>query len=230
MNLMPLDYAKDWTLLDITLAGDIQLQSPAHLEGGGILYKDDFVNTIRQTGKPSYTRAFEWCSGHGVIGFELLGHGLCEHVVFSDYYDVAIDNCYQTAKTNNIDDQVTGYISSTINGLPESELWDLVVGNPPWNFSKQKALDGLGKEFNPDNIPNMLRILVDDDYNIHREFFRNIRSHLTDDADVYIIEGSRDPAFIIMALQGGLQLKNIYDAPLSGKYLKDGGIFHFKPA
>ena len=230
MKLMSLDYAKDWTLLDVTLAGNIQLQYPTHLDGGGILYKQDIVNTIRQTGKPKYNRAFEWCAGFGVIGFEVLGQGLCEHIVFSDYYDVAIDNCYQTAKSNNIVNQMSGYTSSTIENIPASEVWDLVVANPPWNFSEQKAKDGLGVDFNADNVPNMLRILVDDNYNIHREFFNNIRSHLTDDADVYLFEGSRDPAFIIMALQGGLRLENIYDAPLSGKYVEAGGIFHFKPA
>jgi filamentous hemagglutinin family protein len=230
MKLMSVDYDKDWTLLDFTVAGNIRLQSPTHLDGGGILYKEDLVNAIRQTGKPKYKRAFEWCAGFGAIGFEVFGQGLCEHIVFSDYYDVAINDCNQTAKNNNIVNQVTGYTSSTINGLPDSELWDLVVANPPWSFSEQKTIAGLGSEFNPAGIPNMLRILVDDNYNIHREFFNNIKAHLTEDADVYIIEGSRDPAFIIMALQGGLQLVNIYDAPKSGKYLKDGGIFHFKPS
>ena len=230
MKLMSLDYDKDWTLINLTLANDIQLQAPAHLDGGGFIYKDDFINIIKRTGKEKYNRAFEWCAGFGVIGYEVFGQGLCDHIVFSDYYDVATDNCYQTAKTNNIIDNVTAYTSATIGGLPESEEWDLVVANPPWDFSEQKAIDGLGEEFDTTKIPNMMRILVDDNYKIHREFFQNIRQHLTDDADVYIIEASRDPIFIIMALEGGLRLENIYDAPLSGKYVKAGGIFHFKPA
>lgn len=218
MKLMSLDYEKNWTPLDLILDSGIKINSPAHLDGGGLRYKNDIINAIRNSGKEKYDRGFEWCAGFGVIGFEVLGLGLCDHMVFSDYYDVAIKDCYSTAHNNNLSNKITGYVSPAIEYIPEEEIWDLVVANPPWAFDEVAT----SRDY-PD--PNMLRILVDQDFAIHREFYKNINAHLTDDADLYIIEVNKDPKLIMLAGMHGLNLISIYNT----KNAPNGGVFHFKP-
>lgn len=226
MKLQKLDYEKDWTPAEITLGSGIEVKFPYHLDGGGFFFKDDFVRVIKETGKPTYTRAFEWCSGFGVIGFELLGLNICDHIVFSDYYSVAVENCRETAISNKIEERITTYVSSSIKDLPESERWDLVVGNPPW-YPNKDNIPLLGT-VHPMMMPNIHRITVDEDFEIHKEFYRNIRNRLTDDADLYIIEANHDPFHKKLAFENGLRLVDIYGLSAGIEYAPAGGIFHFK--
>lgn len=226
MILQSLDYEKDWTPISITLANGIEINAPYHLDGGGFFFKDDFVRVIRQTGKEKYNRAFEWCAGFGVIGFELLGQNLCDHLVVSDYYSTAVENCTTTAESNQLADKFTAYVSSSISELPETETWDLVVANPPW-YPSQEAVDLLGS-VHPMMIPNIHRITVDQDFEIHKEFYKNIKRHLTSDADLYIVEANHDPFHTKIAVENGLRLVEVYDLQAGQQYAPAGGIFHFK--
>lgn len=225
VKLMPLLDNVDWTLQNITLAGGIDLQFPTHLDGGGIHMKPELMNVIRRYGKQSYERAFEWCSGPGFLGYEILGSGVAKHIVFSDYYPVALDNCLDTARKHNLTNSVTAHLSATIAGIPDVEKWDLVVSNPPHTNNKENFINGMLNENREHSfLDNTCRLLVDQDWLIHQEFFRNIRKKLTDDADVFLIEAGTFPIFLDWADAGGLKFMGKY----SMNYLPHGGIFHFK--
>jgi hypothetical protein len=114
---------------DFKLNSGIVLNYIGHLDCGGTKSYSDYITVLQQLNKGQYKRAYEWCAGIGAVGFEILGQGLCEHVVFSDYYDLAIENCYTTAEKNNIRNKVTGYTTPRIGDIPDTEIWDLVVGN-----------------------------------------------------------------------------------------------------
>ena len=73
-------------------------------------------------------------------------------------------------------------------------------------------------------LDNSCRLLVDQDWTIHKEFFRNIRNKLTDDADVYLIEAVNNEDFVVWAEQGGLKCVGKYTL----NFLPYGRIFHFK--
>jgi len=215
----------DWTLQNTTLASGIQLQYPTHLDGGGIQMKDDLIEVIKKTGKHFYERGYEWCAGFGVLGFEVLGMGLARHMVFSDYYHVALDNCISNAEKNNLSRHVTVHLSPTISGIPDVEKWDLVISNPPHTQDRTQFLKNMMNENAGHNyLDNTCRLLVDQDWTIHKEFFKNICSKLTNDADVYLIESGRHDFFITWAEQNGLRHMGTY--PIS--FLQHGGIFHFK--
>jgi len=225
LELMPLAENPDWTLQNKTLKSGIEIQFPTHLDGGGIEMVDDLISAIKKTGKPFYNRACEWCAGFGVLGFEVLGLGLAKHIVFTDYYHVAIDTCLENARKNHLINHVSGHVSGTINGIPNIEKWDLVVSNPPHVHDKAYFLENIpgGKEQHA-NLDNTCRLIVDQNFGIHKEFFKNIKEKLTTDADVYLIEAVVLDCFIEWAEQGGLYLHSRH--PVS--FLPHGEILHFK--
>lgn len=206
-----------------TLTSGLKFAYPVLLDGGGLEMKDDLVDIIKRTGKEHYNRAFEWCAGFGALGFEVLGSQLADHMVFSDYFHVALDNCKLVADDNNLSHQITCHLSSRIKDIPSVEKWDLVISNPPHSEDRDALVEFMTMR-NDENIDNTARLIVDQNWTIHKEFFRNIRSHLTDDADLYIIESQQHQFFIDWAIQGGLKHVDTYYI----NALPRGGVYHFK--
>lgn len=205
----------------------ITLVYPKHLEGGCFWLKDEFIKVICIINKAPYNKCFEWCSGLGGIGFEILGKQLCKHITFADYYNVAIENCLDNAKLNDITNSVTGYVTSTIDAIPRTEQWDLVVGTPPHCFDGDEYIQHLNNVNTATHgsltASNWARLTVDDGMEIHKEFFQNIRARLTDDADVLLFGSSKQDIMLKLALTGNLKFIDIYPVE------RYGVIYHFKP-
>lgn len=207
------------------LPSGITITDLGHLDCGGVVMYPDFINSIKQYGgKSVYNRGFEWCAGCGTIGFEILGQGISEHMVFSDYYDHAIHNCLTTAEYNNISKKVTGYISATIAGIPSTEKWDLVVGNPPHAWNMDETAASLQNSDVPVHMQdNIMRLLVDHNMETHKEFFANIRPRLSDDADIFIAEqdSSKATTDILSSLAdcNGLKLINTLEMPTTANQM-----------
>jgi len=216
-------------IANVRLNGGVFIKYPLKLDGGGLNFKDDLIEVVRKTGKYSYNRAYEWCAGFGVLGYELLGMGICNHVVFSDMYDEAINNCLETAKANNLTKYVTGYHTDKIGNIPKSEQWDLVVSNPPHCVDLQEFKESVKTDYDsdPKNLENAVRLCVDQDYKIHEEFFMNIREHLSTDADVYLIEAYYMESMVHMAKLHGLKLVGKHQ--MKDTTMPHGVILHFKP-
>jgi hypothetical protein len=219
---------KSYPPLTVTLNSGIVVNYPPELDGGGLTARFDFLDIIPKLGK-KYKNAFEWCAGFGVIGFELLGNHMCENIYFSDCYELAISNCLKVAKENNISDRVFACTSPTIKDLPSTELWDLVVSNPPHCFDLQEWKNSVfaGTE-NPENTVDWdvsIRLGVDDKCHIHREFFENITPRLAVDADILLSEGGfRDPVIILAEQHGFVHVASYVN--LKADYT--GQILHFK--
>jgi hypothetical protein len=222
LELMPIVSDVDWTIQNITLSSGIKIQFPTHLDGGGTMMVDDLITAIKLSGKHVYERGCEWCAGYGVLGYEVLGLGLAKHMVFTDYYPAVITNCLETANNNHLSKYVTGHISSTIGGIPNTEKWDLVVSNPPHVADRDYFISTMPEE--SQYLDNTCRLTVDQNFAIHREFFRNIKEKLTSDADIFLIEASNHNFFVEWADEGGLRLVDKF--PVS--FLPHGYIFHFK--
>ena len=168
-----------------TLTNGSSLLHPWWVTGGGNEYHPHFAEAIRKSPR-TYQHAFEWCSGHGVIGFELLTQGLCQTLTFCDYYDLATKSCLENAERLNLPG-VNAYTTPTISEIPLSEQWDLVVANPPNSNTEEHMIEECKKnEQEQDLIDLALRIVVDIDWQSHEEFFRHIDAHLLPDADVYL--------------------------------------------
>ena len=180
-----------------TLSNGQVIDHKWYLKGGGNDHYLYFLKAIASTGKSQYNRCFEWCSGHGIIGWEILTRNLCNELTFSDCYDLAIDTCLKNAVKLGYQNVVRGYVTPTITGIPKTEKWDLVVGNPPnsgdaTGFLKQQDTAG-----QPQELVNLaIRITVDQDWEAHKDFFKNISDYITDDADIFL--SMHDTMFLMM--------------------------------
>ena len=174
------------------LSSGIVLATTNHLDMGGTLCYEELGNLVQiYKKKPKYNKCLEWCSGMGAFGFHLLGLGLCDQVVFNDYYDYATYICELTAKNNEIQDKVSVYTTPNISKIPKTEKWDLIVGNPPHNW-KSTEIDKMG-EIPIAMYDNISRQIDDIGMETHNAFFSHIQEYITGDADLFIIAFDTDP-------------------------------------
>jgi len=197
----------------LTFENGLTIEYTPQDDGGGSIQYTDFLNYIKSTGK-TYKHCFEWCAGHGAIGYSLLDAGICESVTFMDIYEPALVNILRNAAVNNVADKVTVYHLDSVGKLPKDLKFDLVVGNPPHSFAK---VDFEGEWY---------RKIVDEDWKIHREFFMNINDYLELNSDIILSEtcSTHYPNDLsIIAESCGLKFVGINDAP---SLMSDQGVSH----
>ena len=190
---------------DIVTYGDISVSYFDELVGGGENYGQDYLRFLPdQVGKVN--RLFEWCAGPGFIGFSLLAHGFCDTLCLADVNEAAVEACRDTVRRNGLEDRVDVYVSNGLRDIPESESWDLVVGNPPhWGTDEDLP-------WGPALICN------DPEWFVHRDFYSNVGRFLNPDANV-IIQENRDRSstedFAQMIDSGSLRVVQTSDCPVS---------------
>ncbi len=163
------------------------------LDGGGRYFAQEFIAITREKiGRVD--SICEFASGPGFIGFSLLAHGLCNTLCLIDINPLAIQACEETVKRNNLEKKVKLYKSDIFKNIPEKEKWDLVVSNPPhFNGSKTAHSEDI--------------LYIDNNWNIHKIFYSNIKKHLNDNGSVLFVEnsqGSEPNVFIGMIEKAGL--------------------------
>jgi hypothetical protein len=181
----------------------------------GFHCRDEFVDLINTTkGKRFFTRAHEWCCGHGAIGFRILEKGLCRNLVLTDLHQPATQGCEFTVALNDLQNKVTVYNTENLGDLPDHERWDLFVANPPW-----RPVITPGPEFTPGpNGPELSddnsRKMFDVGWKTHNILWNNLTKYLTPDADVYLYEDSnfsnRD-TWKDQISQANLQIVGVYE-------------------
>jgi methylase of polypeptide subunit release factors len=164
-----------------------------HLDGGGGSYGGFFTSYLVNRGMPKQARTFEWCAGPGFIGFQLLGWGLTETLCLADINPQAVAACQRSIYDNALSARVNVYQSDNLANIPQSEQWDLVVGNPPHFYN-----------------PPVSNLLVHDPgWRIHRTFFAQIGAHLKPGGVVILLEsnkGSTSETFREMISSAGLEI------------------------
>lgn len=178
------------------------------MEGGGTWFGQEYVDVVRQRySDRTFNKIFEWCSGPGFIGFNLLDHGIGAGLCLSDIYEPAIVSAAETIRClpPAYRNCVTAYATGQIQDLPLTEQFDLVVSNPP-HFLECPGDD------------NMQRIKVDTDWAAHREFFEHIGQHLTADGVILLQENqagslNREQDFVRMIETNNLTITDVFDSP-----------------
>lgn len=179
-------------LYEIERYGDVEvLWSPA-IDGGGKDYGQDYLPLVEGLfGRVG--RVLDVCAGAGFIGFALLARGLCNHLTLADVNPDAVRAMEQTVARNGLQDRVDVYLSDALSGLPSSERYDLVVGNPPnWPHDSDQPLD-----------------LIRDDpaWQLHRSFYGQVGAHLAPGGSALISEcsvGAGTEDFLPLIAAGGL--------------------------
>ena len=176
------------------------------VDGGGSGFGQDYIPTIkRKYPDRKFSKVFEWCSGPGFIGFSLLAQDLCESLCLTDLYNPAIELADATATNpdNKCADRVTTYLLKDLSLLPSHEMFDLVVANPP-HFGEKIS-----------KLVNTNRICSDINWEAHRNFFNNIKSHLTPDGIILLQEnyqGSTVDSFKLFIEEAGLEITDCFNS------------------
>lgn len=211
----------DWSKQERVYENGFILQYPTHIDGGGYELKDELYSLIDRTGKEHYSRALEWCSGVGPLGYDLLDKKLVDTVAFVDSHSPSIKACLANATANNVSDKVSAYVCDKIMQMPSHERFDIIVANPPHSGDRQAFIESL-EHLNC--VDNTCRIIVDDGYEALQDFYANIKDYCNPDADIYITTGSNQEHYVAWAAKGGLRLMG-FSPMISNPHC---GIYHYK--
>jgi methylase of polypeptide subunit release factors len=182
-----------------------RVQYDSWMDGGGTWFGQEYSDIIRQRYPDRiFQRCYEWCAGPAYIGFNILDHGLCQGLTVSDIYGDAIAAVNQTIKINKLSG-VSAYATGLVADLPDHELFDLVVANPP-HFLECPGDD------------NYQRIAVDQNWAAHQEFFANIKQHLLPNGIILLQENqagslNREKDFESYIEQAGLEITAVFNSP-----------------
>jgi methylase of polypeptide subunit release factors len=155
--------------------------------GGGDFFAIEYINAVRDW-YPNVDHALEWCSGPGFIGYGLLASKLCKTISFNEMYMPAVEMLERTKQHSKFIDKINIFHGSTLSCIPSNIKFDLVVGNPPhW-----KDIQSAGRSLNiePENYKHIPDILVDSDWNSHKQFFKSIKGLLSDNGKILLQENS----------------------------------------
>jgi methylase of polypeptide subunit release factors len=171
------------------------------IDGGGHEIHDELIECV-QTWYPDriFKNCFEWCSGPGTLGLSILGSKLADHICLADVYPISLNAIHKTVELNNIKPYVTVYLSDNLKSIPETEKFDLVIGNPPHFSTPIQQLE---------HIDQYHRLYVDDNWKLHQGFFENINNYLLPNAKIILFEsvwGSSVHTFRKMITDNGFKI------------------------
>ena len=187
---------------EIEKYGDIAVYWNAEIDGDGRQFVGQYLSIVRSiTGRVG--RAFEFCAGTGYIGFSLLANNLCETLCLAEIDPKAVAALKKTVTDNGLDDRVTVYLCDALEGIPESERWDLVVGFPPHHPAPFEDDEGICGDEGIDLH------CIDLDLKLHQAFYQNVRKFLSPHGSIIMIENyeGADESVLEPFLQsGGLEI------------------------
>lgn len=144
--------------------------------------------------------AFEFCAGPGYIGYSLLGAGFCRRLTLADVNPESVEIARRTAAENRVEDRVSVYVADALDGIPQEERWDLVVGNPP-HYLPERPPQELPRGPDTTSI-----VYFDPDWAVHRRFYTRVKEHMKPGGLVVMLEdgdGSSPEDFLEMIAEGG---------------------------
>jgi len=183
----------------------MRIYAEALLDGGGETFGSMILETVADLNLTP-GRAFEVCSGYGAIGYRLLERDLCDHLVLGDINPKALELARRTASSNGLEN-VTIYETDCLDGIPNSERWDLVIGNPPHFDEPFEIVAPRIGHFWPIGSFHQ-RIWRDPNWSIHARFFAGISQYLAEDGVIVLCEtwdGSKPETFATMIADAGLR-------------------------
>lgn len=169
-------------------------------DGGGSWFGQEYIDIIKHRYPTKvFNNCYEWCSGPGFIGYSILANNLCNNLWLTDIYYPAILLAKETAlhSTNKWNNNVTIYLLEDLALLPTTAMFDLIVSNPP-HFVDTVSEDS-----------NRNRICTDLNWTAHKNFFANIKSHLSKDGIILLQEnmlGSTIESFSPFIEAAGLKI------------------------
>ena len=213
------NFAKDYRILNnnkLFLADKIKIKYNEELEGGGTTFGQRYQHVLKELyPNRTFENCFEWCSGPGFIGFDLLSRNLCQNLYLSDIFPPALRSIRETIVNNQefCEDRVFFCQSKAISELPADWKFDLVVSNPPhWNQNSGQLITKIYYNY---------RITSDLNWELHNEFFTNIKKYLNPGAIILLQEqsfASGPDTFKEMIKNNGMYINDCYWEPESNNF------------
>ena len=201
--------------VDMTV-GDIEIYCDGHLNGGGSAYGQEIIPVIKSLyPKRTFNNCLEWCCGAGFIGFAILQSDLCKNLWLSDTYRPAIIAC--DTSISHLPERYHDRIIKTIHTgdikqFDSDMIFDLIVSNPPhWDWTIKPFREAFNDQ----------RICADDGWMIHKNFFQNIKSHLSTDGVILLQENasaSGPDTFRSMIQDNGLKIHRCFQTNRNKDY------------
>jgi methylase of polypeptide subunit release factors len=176
------------------------------MDGGGTWFGQEYAEILsKKYPDRKFQHCLEWCAGPAFIGYNILDHGLCNHLSLIEIHAATAAEAERTRldSYNNCSDRVTIYNSGTISDIPAHAQFDLIVGNPP-HFPYAST------------DPDVSRIESDDGWQVHQDFFANVKRRLAPNGVILLQEnmiGSTAQLFEPYIRQAGLELQDWFTSP-----------------
>lgn len=176
--------------------------------GGGDYFALEYMNVINEW----YTHvdnALEWCSGPGFIGYGLLASNICKNISFNDMYSPALEMLEKTKAHSTYSNNIFIHAGNTLDSIPKSKQYNLVVGNPPHWKDDNSASASLG--FDVREHKHVQDILVDYNWEAHKSFYKNMKTLLHPEGNIVLQEnaqGSSPADFEQMINDAGLKINS----------------------
>jgi methylase of polypeptide subunit release factors len=181
----------------------------------------------------------------------LLSHDICQKLNLVDCYQPAIDSAKKTI--NELPDHLRDHVQAhQINDLAlfsPSGTFDLIVANPPHFSAKiptklyflnhlycsnttseqKEKISTIHRVWSDHD--NTSRITVDKDWQAHKNFYKNIKSHLAPDGVILMQEnaaGSNVKEFEPMIDQAGLEITDVFVDNEYGNFLPSLKIYYIE--
>lgn len=197
---------------------DLDIFYTNETNGGGNGLGEDYFNIVNELYPyRTFENALEWCSGPGFIGYAMLATGICNNLSLNDIHQPALDMAELTKLKNpKYTDKISIYQGSTIDGIPETIKFDLVVANPPHFVSQRDAGTKLGIPIDF-NTPHIEEILVDTNWKAHTDFYNSIKKRLSPDGIILIQENqvgsiNRSNSFVHIIENAGLKVTGEFNS------------------
>lgn len=208
---------------------NIKILYNSKFNGGGATFGQLYIPILKRLSIKA-NNCIEVFAGPSFIGFSLLAFGICKYLTVADINDKALDNVRETVKYNRLKNKVKIYKSDVLDGIPEDNKFDLVVGNPP-HFPSKESWNKVSNE----NDDITILKAVDENWKLHKKFYNNIKKYLNENAKVILVEnsqGSSPSDFIQLIKEGGLKYEgeiypNDNDIAEALKIISKSGYFKF---
>ena len=153
------------------------------MDGGGSGQVDECLDIIRRDqGDRVFEHAYEWASGPSFIGYSIYAAGICKKLSVSDIFGPSMQAAEETKNwpDNNCKDDVSVYLLSNLDLLPQHETWDLIVSNPPQFPYYVHYQDETEFQEN--------RISTDFNWRGHKDLFKQAKTRLRPGGVMYLCE------------------------------------------
>lgn len=195
---------------------DINVYSDGHLDGGGSGFGQEIIPLVRQLYPDRiFENGLEWCAGSGFIGFGLLANSIIKNLWLSEIFGPAISSCQETIKNlpqKYRDRRVETLHTGDVGMFSDDLIFDLVVANPPhWDWTVKPFREAFNDQ----------RICADNGWKIHKNFFQNIKSHLSTDGVILLQEAasaSGPETFINMITDAGFKIHRAFQTESNQEY------------